>query len=419
MKADAKTAPWQFSRLLSAPHRLAFFAGGVSMSAAALWWAAVMLARSAGVALPWSVPPLVAHGLWWSLGFMPLFITGFLFTAGPRWLGLPDVPARAILWPVLAMVGGWALALPGWHTAPGVAALGLLAVAAGWGALLGRFFGLLRRSKAADRLHATLAAGCGSVGALALLAAAVAVAQADTALARAATQLALWGFLVPTFVVVSHRMLPFFTASALPGHEAWRPGWVLAALLSVPAVQGAAALASALGGPLPAWAWGTLAAFEGLAALALLGLAARWGLMASFSNRLLAMLHAGFVWLGLATALAAASHAWMAASGGERSLGLAPLHALTAGYLGATLLAMITRVAAGHSGRPLAADGIAWGLYWLLQGAAALRVVAALWPEGAAVLTPLAALAWATAAGGWTLRYGRWLGRPRADGRPG
>ena len=27
--------------------------------------------------------------------FMPLFIVGFLFTAGPRWLGLSDVPARA------------------------------------------------------------------------------------------------------------------------------------------------------------------------------------------------------------------------------------------------------------------------------------------------------------------------------------
>jgi len=43
------------------------------------------------------------------------------------------------------------------------------------------------------------------------------------------------------------------------------------------------------------------------------------------------------------------------ASGGE-GLGLAPMHALSMGYLGATLIAMITRVAAGHSGRPLAAD---------------------------------------------------------------
>ena len=66
-----------------------------------------------------------------------------------------------------------------------------------------------------------------------------------------------------------------------------------------------------------------------------------------------------------------------AASAGALTLGLAPLHALTAGYLGATLLAMVTRVAAGHSGRPLAADGLAWGLYWTLQTAAMLRVGAA------------------------------------------
>jgi uncharacterized protein involved in response to NO len=35
------------------------------------------------------------------------------------------------------------------------------------------------------------------------------------------------------------------------------------------------------------------------------------------------------------------------------------------------------------------------------------------------VATLAAALAWASACAGWAWRYGDWLGRPRADGRPG
>jgi len=407
---------WRLARLLTAPHRLAFVAGAAVFALSAMWWLVVLLARPLGLAVPWVVPPLVAHGLWWSLGFMPLFIVGFLFTAGPRWLGLPDVDARTLRWPVSAMVAGWVLALPGWHVAAPLAATGLLVVAAGWAALLAHFTTLLRRSPAPDRLHATLVAAGGGIGLLAMALAAWALARNDVTLARVATQLALWGFIAPTFAVVSHRMLPFFTASALPGHTAWRPGWVLTALLVVLGVQGAGAIAGLLGGPPPAALQATV---EAPAALLCLWLAWRWGFVQSRSNRLLAMLHAGFVWLGIATALAAASHALQAASGGERSLGLAPLHALTAGYLGATLLAMVTRVSAGHSGRPLAADGTAWGLYWALQAAAVLRVAAALWPAAEVLLTPLAAAAWALAACGWTLRYGGWLGRPRADGRPG
>ena len=139
--------------------------------------------------------------------------------------------------------------------------------------------------------------------------------------------------------------------------------------------------------------------------------------MQSLKIRLLAMLHGGFVWFGLALALAALSHGLQAGGGG--GLGLAPTHALSMGYLGATLIAMTTRVAAGHSGRPLAADDLAWALYWGLQVAVLLRVAAALWPAVEVPLLLLAVTTWALAATGWAWRYGGWLGRPRADGRPG
>ena len=66
------------------------------LGASALWWAAAMLAQSGGHALQFGLPPFLAHGLVMTLGFMPLFFTGFLFTAGPRWLGLPAATAAEL-----------------------------------------------------------------------------------------------------------------------------------------------------------------------------------------------------------------------------------------------------------------------------------------------------------------------------------
>ncbi len=410
---------WRASRLLSAPHRLGFFAAAVLLAASAVWWALALAARQAGVALPWAVPPPVAHGLLMSHGFMPLFIAGFLFTAGPRWLALPDVPAHTLRVPVVLMLGGWAVAMPGFHAAAPLAALGVAAVALGWGLLLARFVRLLRASPAPDTLHATLVAVSGAVGVLALAWAAIGLGSGRIDLTRVATQVGLWGFLAPTFAVVSHRMIPFFTASALPALQSWRPNALLWVMVAVLWLQGGFAVAELLVWPLPAWARWAQVAFEAPAAVGLLWLAWRWGLVQSLKVRLLAMLHAGFLWLGVSVALAAVSHSLMASSGDAQSLGLAPLHALGLGYLGATMIAMVTRVASGPSGRPLAADNLAWGPYWGVQTAAVLRVAAALWPAGQAVLTLAAALAWALAVLAWAGRYGGWLGRPRADGRPG
>ncbi|MDP1646726.1 MAG: NnrS family protein [Rubrivivax sp.] len=408
---------WRLARLLTAPHRLGFFSAAVMLATSGLWWALALATRHAGLALPWAVPPPLAHGIFMAMGFMPLFIVGFLFTAGPRWLGLSDVPARSLRDPVLAMLAGWVLALAGFHLQATLAGLGVAMVAGGWSVVVLRFWRLLRLSPVSDQLHARAITVAATVGALALWAAALALAGGHVTGTRVATQLALWGCLAPVFATVSHRMIPFFTASALPLLDAWRPNWLLWVMLAVLAFCGAGAVAELLWWPMPAaWRW-LQVAVEAPAAVLLLWLAVRWGLVQSLRIRLLAMLHGGFVWLGLALTLAALSHGLQA--GGGAGLGLAPTHALTMGYLGATLIAMITRVAAGHSGRPLAADDLAWALYWGVQTAVLLRVTATLWPAAEVPLLLLAAVAWALATTAWAWRYGAWLGRPRADGRPG
>ncbi len=420
MKAIASIDPdprWRVSRLLSAPHRLGFFSAALMLALSALWWALVLAARQGGVLLPWALPPPVAHGLFMTMGFMPLFIVGFLFTAGPKWLGRPEVAASTLATPVALMLAGWTLALAGFHLQAVLAGLGVALVAGGWSSLVLRFIGLIRRSRVPDRLHAKAIAAAGSVGALALWGAALGLLLGDITTVRVATQMALWGCLAPTFAAVSHRMIPFFTASALPALDSWRPNGLLGVMLVVLGASAAGAVADLLWWPLPpALRWAQVAV-EAPAAALLLWLALRWGLVQSLKIRLLAMLHGGFVWLGLALALGALSHALQAL--GHAGLGLAPTHALAMGYLGATLIAMITRVAAGHSGRPLAADNVAWALYWGLQAGAVLRVGAALWPAADVPLVLAAVAAWAVAATGWAWRYGGWLGRPRADGRPG
>jgi uncharacterized protein involved in response to NO len=410
---------WRLSRLLSAPHRLGFAAAALLLGTSAVWWAVVLATRAAGIALPWAVPPPAAHGLVMALGFMPLFITGFLFTAGPRWLGLPEVDAASLRMPVQTIVAGWALALPGFHAATLLAAIGVAAVALGWSALVLRFAGLVRISRSPDKLHASLVAVAGAVGAVALWLAAAALAADHATGVRAATQLALWGFLAPVFAIVSHRMLPFFTASALPLHDAWRPDALLWAMLAALVAELPFAIAELWRWPLPPAVRWLQVGVELPAAALLLWLALRWGLLQGLKIRLLAMLHVGFLWLGITFALGAVSHALVAALGPAHSFDLAPQHALTMGYLGSTLLAMATRVASGHSGRPLVADNIVWSLFWTLQAAVLLRLAAALWPVAATPLLLAAVSGWVVAMAGWALRYGRWLGRPRADGRPG
>jgi len=81
--AERASAP---KLLLSAPHRAFFLAGVVQIAAISLWWLWVLAARY-WAALPApgaAMPDTIVHALLMTSGFTPLFMFGFLFTAGPR-----------------------------------------------------------------------------------------------------------------------------------------------------------------------------------------------------------------------------------------------------------------------------------------------------------------------------------------------
>ncbi len=54
------------------------------------------------------------------------------------------------------------------------------------------------------------------VGVLSVAGIAVATALDAVDLALACVLSGLWGFVVPTYLAVAHRMIPFFTSSAVP-----------------------------------------------------------------------------------------------------------------------------------------------------------------------------------------------------------
>ena len=410
--------PWRWSNLWLAPHRLAFFSGMVVLMASGLWWAAVQVDRVTGwFGLGYAVSPTLTHAAVMTLGFMPLFFSGFLFTAGPKWLGVEGPDARVVTPALLLQVVGWLLWLAGAHLHLSVAVAGALMASAGLGLQYLRFWRLLLASHVEDKVHATVVALGGALGTLCAAGVALALLSDAGPVALALVHTALWGFIVATYVAVAHRMIPFFTSGVLPMIEIWRPFWVLWLMLGA-AVLELISVWLLVAGWGEATAWRVVrGALELAAGGVLVWLAWVWGLVQSLKFRLLAMLHLGFLWFGLSLILSGSSQ-WLLAAGGVPTLGLGALHALTMGFLGSILLAMVTRVSCGHSGRALVADATVWGLFWTLQVAVVLRIAGALpWVGG--VWLALAAGVWAVVMLVWGGRLLNWYGRPRADGRPG
>ena len=403
--------------LLAAPHRLFFCFGMIGLTCSSLWWLAHLLGRHFGVVLPMALPPSWMHAWMMSNGFLPFFMFGFLFTAGPKWLHVDPPPAPALLVPGLLALAGFLLALTGAQLHAAAVAAGALLMAAGWLPLLVRFGGLIRASRFPDRLHARLALIFFALGLLAQPVFAMSVFGLSANGVHSAAMLSIWCFLVPMYVTVAHRLFPFFIGNALPGLRVWNPPWLLAALLGIVLAHGLLPLGSVLiSGPI--FDTLRLAVDAGGAALLFL-LVWRWGIVPAFSNRLLAMIHIGMLWLGIALALYAWNLAAQMLGIGRSVLGLAPLHALTMGFFGTLVFGMVTRVTAGHGGRPLAVDDRDWLLFGVLQASVVVRLLAELWTAQTLGLTALSVALWCAAFLPWALRKTLIYLAPRPDGLDG
>ena len=415
--AQAEATPWRLQALMRAPHRLSFFLAMLLLVAGSLWWALVQTDRFSGaLQLQQTLPATLVHAHVMVYGFMPLYFAGFLFTAGPKWLNVTAPTTQQVRPLLLMQATGWLLWLVGAQLHQTLALLGGTLALLGLCWMYALWWKLVRSSVHQDRLHAKSVGLGGLAGCVCLAASLLALWQGDAASSRLWTLSGLWAFIVVTFVAVAHRMIPFFTSNAVPMVQVWRPFWVLGLMLGAAIFEAVVPWLEALG--LRGQGWMLLRGVIelGLAGM-LLWLAVVWGLVQSLKIRLLAMLHIGFIWLGLAFLISGLTNILGATSG--LVLPWAALHALTMGCLGSLILAMVTRVSCGHSGRALIADDKVWALFWLLQLAIVLRLAGAFPSAQAALLLMLSALLWTGIVAVWAWRYSRWYGKPRVDGKEG
>lgn len=395
--------------LASAPHRMMFFAGASAVIVSMLWWACFLAAAYAGHAFPAApVPAGWAHAVFTQYGMLPMFMFGFLLTVFPRWMGQPALTRRAYV-PVFAGIfGGYLLAHLGLLGMKPLLVAGIALMLAGWIAGLIALGGVLARNGAKD-WHAASCFVALVLGACGLLAFGAFTLGAPWQFAFVSIKLGTFGLLLPIYFTVCHRMLPFFSASVVGArYRVFKPRW------SLPLAW--ALLLAHLGMELTHhhdWLWLVDAPLTVL----FLGHWLAWQPWKCMKPGLLAVLHIAFAWLPIAFALytvqsllAFADHGFL--------LGRAPVHALTIGFFGSMLVAMVTRVTQGHSGRPLQMGAIPWLTFVLLQLVACVRIHAEFVHDAPRWLV-IAAFGWLVAFAPWVLRSLWIFTTPRIDGKPG
>jgi uncharacterized protein involved in response to NO len=355
------------------------------------------------VAAPTWLSPAWWHGHEMLFGLVAAAIAGFLLTAAPVWTGRPALSGR----PLVALFGLWAagrLAMLGAGHLPTslVAALDV--------AFLPLVAGMLMRTLwcTGQRQNYAVVA---LVGVLALANAAVHAQALGLTAGSAPRALRFTADLVVVLIVViGGRITPPFTTNALirlgvDARASSRPWLDRLAIASVALLAGVDLVAPR------GVASGTLAA---LGALAVAARMAGWQTLRTWRDPLLWPLHAGMAWVAMGLLLVAAGDL------GRSIPATAGLHALTAGAMGSMILAVMTRVGLGHTGRPLVLPRGAVGSYLLVHAGAAARVLAALAPGAfQPPLLLIGGVLWAAAFGLFAILYGSILTRPRIDGKGG
>jgi uncharacterized protein involved in response to NO len=408
-------SPQQLSPALlaAAPHRLLFFVGAVNVLLAMTWWMLWLLdARWQLIGLPSNTPfGGWMHAFVMQYQLLPPFMFGFLMTTFPRWMGMPDLKRWHYVPVGLGLFGGQLSVVLGMLTGqPAMVHIGVVMSLVGW------VYGLLqllrvllaeRRAQRGPTWHAWSCFSALSLGWVGVLLMAAFLHGAAPWTVMVSIKLGTFGLLLPIYITVAHRMFPFFAGNVVAGYRAWRPMPLVAGMWALLLLHLLLELQHA-----NRWMW---------PGDALLAAASAWVLWKwwprSQAPGILWVLFAGFAWLPIAFALFAAQSAYFFATG-DFILGRGPQHAVYIGFFGSLLVAMVTRVTQGHSGRPMLMPPVGWFAFALLQVVAVIRVVADAAPDNY-FWQSLAAIGWLIAFLPWALRSLSIYLHPRADGRPG
>jgi uncharacterized protein involved in response to NO len=376
-----------------------FLAAGLFAVLAIGAWAWVLLSGSATFG---ALPVHLWHGHEMLFGFVGAAVAGFLLTAVPGWTGSRGFAGAPLL--VLTavwLVGRVAFAAAGLLPWPAIAGaelcfLPLLAF------LIGR---ALLRERNRNLPMLVIIALLWGIDAWFL----EALRRGDPALASRALATGI-GIVLLLLTIIGGRIVPSFTANAL------RRRGIEAEIRSRTPVEtvviGAMSLAVLVDALFPRhWAAGLVAAIAATAqAIRLAG----WRSLRILDEPIVWVLHAAYAWLPLGLALKAVH--LLAGAGWATHW----QHALAIGAAATMILAVMTRAALGHTGRPLVVTRAIAAAYALLLGAALARVFGpAVAPASYRTTIAVAAALWIAAWAIYVVVYAPILTRERADGKPG
>ncbi|MGH7023341.1 MAG: NnrS family protein [Caulobacteraceae bacterium] len=385
MKAEA--AP-----VWSMAFRPFFLAAGLWSAVALALWIALYLS---GAPWPSRFDPLSWHIHAMLFGFVPAAIAGFLLTAIANWTGRRPIQGAvlsglAVLW-LLGRIAVLVSALLPFWVAPAVdlafpVILCVLAVreivaARNWRNLMMpvpiAVLGLADLLMFLENGGVRIPEGLGWRLAIAAIIALVS---------------AIGGRIIPTF---TRNWLAKRGTGSLPARHRLVDSMALATLHT-----------GVLG-------WAFLPTSKPIGVLLLFGAAlniwrlASWRGWRAMREPLLTILHLGYGWIILGAGLLGASMI-------TPTIPLAAaVHAFTAGAMGTMILAVMTRVSRGHTGRPLEADSWTVLIYALVNAAAVARVIAPFtWAVSTALVVSSATL-WVASFVLFLIAYGPMLVQPR------
>jgi uncharacterized protein involved in response to NO len=357
---------------------------------------AVWMARYAG----WQISEGVVAGIAWHshemvFGVGVAVVSGFLFTAGRNWTGLPTptggyLAALAALW-----IAGRVLLVTGPHALAAVVDVAFLVAVAI--ALWIPF----QRARNRNRFFVGLLLVLAALNAAFHLAYAGLIDWSPLAPVRAGL------FMIVLIVtIMGGRVIPMFTTNGVRG-----------ARVRQNAKLDRAAIAAA------ALAFIALVAAPGHVATGVLCLAAAglhgarlflWDPWCTRRAPIVWILHLSYAWIPVGLLM----HGL--AGLGVNVPGVLADHALAVGAVGGVVMGMITRTARGHTGLPLQVGSWEVAAYVLVHAAAAIRVFVPLAiPDAYVAVVVVSGTLWCLAFAAYLRVFVPILSRPRADGREG
>ena len=346
--------------------------------------------------------PIWWHGHEMLFGFGVSIVVGFLLTAVQTWTGVTGLRG----WPLLVLTLAWVLGRL------------LLAIGAGlplWVVMAGDLLFLILATiamaypvfKTKQRQNMIF------VPILAVLALLNGVSHWGVVTNQPeVAQLSLHGAIMMFVLIITilgGRVIPFFTANGTGVEKKPPIKWL--DIVSIASSVVLVAIAFVGFNKVPS---NLLLTVSSIAAIANGWRFLRWSGQHCAKIPLLWSLHLSYAFIPLGFIVLA-----LYAAGYTASLSAA-LHCFTAGAMGGMILAMISRVTLGHTGRPLQPPKLMSVGYIAIIAGAFLRVIFPGWfPEGSSWAIGLAGGLWVLGYGIYMFYYGQMLVSTRADGRAG